>query len=484
MAVSESRIKTEKLIEASEEGASGGISGGMSSPSSIMDLEPEGLTDLLPSSFSQFSNFKDLMNMLAQNVKSVYGQINNALKIPSLSDFANGLDLPLNRNANPVNQTLGIFHALLCGDSKGIDFHLRDLINALAYDFGFLNWNICGRQQLRNPVDVILNSADNMRKDYNALINLGPRTMKNLQKGVNNLIKGLGLPKNLESCMLDNALSNMKIKNLDGIPPGALNGLKKALSPDICKRSNSGVPGYSRTLEKTKITPLVTGLVNYNEETMFSFQGAILDSNQVSNDVVMEVLSDSIKNQDSDTLFKTLQLIAFTKITEVKDYSLNNDTITSSTYNIHKVKNGTEAMLDEIIQCNEDGTTSTGKAITKKTRVTSSADMNLALDVNANTILKHMKDDLVSDVQDPEKKFDQVIKLIEIADPKFVSEESAMNIGENESIRLLAEEACACKTYKDNKQQQDKDYIDVDGIRYIKVNNDITLMDQVVGYVS
>lgn len=501
MAVSESRIKTEKLIESSEAGASGGVgSSGMTSPSGIMDLEPEGLTDLLPSGFSQFSNFKDLMNVLSQDVKSIYKQINDMLTPPSLSDLVNGLNSPLNRNANPVNSTLGIFHAVLCGDGKGIDFHLRDLINALAYDFGFLNWNICGRQQVRNPVDVMLNSVDNMRKDYNALVNLGPRTLKNLQKGVNSFIKNLGLPKSLEACMLDNALSNLKVQNLEGIPPGALDNLRKALSPDICKRSNDGVPGYSRTVEKTKVKPLVTGLVNYNEETMYAFQGSILASNQVSNDVVMEVLSDSIKAKDSDKLLKTLQLIAFTKITVVQDYGFlstsstgvdgvetytaKSTSIATTTYNAHKVRNGKEVILDEIIQCNESDVTCSPLSVVSKARTVSQSDMKLALDVNANVVLTHMKDDLVSETKDPEHKFNQVVQLLKIADPKFRPEEASLNIGENESIRALAEEAGKRSTYKSTKQQQNQDYEIVDGIKYIKVYNDISLMDQVIGYVS
>lgn len=480
MAVSESRIKTEKLIESSQEGASGGSSG-LTTPSSISDLEPEGLTDLLPSSFSQFSNFKDIMNILAKDVKSLYAQINNTLKIPSLGDFENGLNNTLNRNSNPINQTLGIFHAALCGDSDGIDFHLRDLINALDYDFGFLNWNICGRQKLRNPVDVIFNSVDNLRKDYNALANLGPRIMKNLQTGVNNFIKGMGLPKNLEACMLDNALSKMKIEKATGIPPGALKNLKDALNPDICKRSNSGVPGYTRTTEKAKVTPLVTGLVNYNETTMYAFHGSVLNTDQVTNDIVMEVLCESIKEKDSTTLFKTLQLIAFTKAVSVGSARVTGDNVMSLTYNLHQSPGATDSILDSIITANQDETKLDPIKTVSKKRTSNSADMNLALNVNASTVLKHMKDDLVTTAKDPEKKFYQAVNLLKIADPKFTPEEFTLNLSECESIRDLAIQGGLSSTYTSNKKPLEKDTEEIDGVTYIKVRNDITLMDQVIG---
>lgn len=480
MAISESRIKTEKIIESSEAGASGNTSG-LTTPSSLSDLEPEGLTDLLPSSFSQFSNFKDIMNVLAKDVKGIYGQINNTLKIPSLGDFENSLNNTSNRNANPVNQTLGIFHSALCGDGEGIDFHLRDLINALAYDFGFLNWNICGRQKLRNPMDIVLNSANNMRKDYNALVNLGPRVMKNLQKGVNNFIKGMGLPKNLEACMLDNALSKMKIEKVDGIPPGALKNLKDALNPDICKRSNSGVPGYTRTTEKAKVTPLVTGLVNYNETTMYAFHGSILGTDQVTNDIVMEVLCDSIKEKDSTTLFKTLQLIAFTKATAVGTARLSGTDVMSLTYNLHQSQGSSEDILDSIITANEGQSKLDPVKTVSVKRSSSDADMNLALNVKAETVLNHMKDDLITTSKDPEKKFYQAINLLKIADPKFNPEEASLNISECVSIKDLAVQGGLNSTYKTNKKPLEKDTEEIDGITYIKVRNDITLMDQVIG---
>lgn len=483
MAISKSRIKTEKLVEESKESQSSGTPSSGQSSMSTSDIEPSGLTDLLPAGFTQFSNFKDLSKLAAKDIRNIYKKADKSLTLKNLGDFRQGLKNPENYNANPVNRTLGLFSNLLCGDGKGIDLHLRDIFKALEYEFGFLNNNLCGRLKLRNPTDAYLNSISNLRKDYNAFINLDKRILKNLQTGVNRFVKNLGLPKNLSECMLDNALSNMVIKNRETISPGAINNLKKSLNPSICKKSDAGVPGYSRTIEKTKVTPILSGLSKYNEETMYAFIIAILKDQTVANDIIMEVLVSLIGQKDNVDIYKLLILIAITKISPLVDTALQGNDIESLTNNIHRLPNVGDPILDKILNANENNTIIQPESLIIINRPISRTDMELALDVNTDFILDNMEDDILIGSSDPEKDFYRTVNLLKIADPRFVPEKSVLNMGENKTLKDLALAGSEAKPYKSSKKENDPEYVVVDGIQYLKVYDSISIMDQVAGTI-
>lgn len=481
MAISKSRIKTEKLVEESKESKNSSGSSNSSSSMSISDVEPSGLTDLLPAGFTQFSNFKDLSKLASKDIKSVYSQIDRNLTLKNLGDFRAGLNTPTNFNANPVNRTLGLFSNLLCGDGQGIDFRLRDIFKALEYEFGFLNNNLCGRLKLRNPTDAFLNSIDNLRKDYNALINLDKRILKNLQTGVNRFIKNLGLPRNLSKCMLDNALSNMIIKNRQIVPPGALNNLKKSLNPSICKKSDSGVPGYNRTLEKTKVTPILSGLSKYDEETMYAFITAILKDKTISNDIIMEVLVSLVGQKENIDVYKLLILIAYTRVSPLIDTMLQGDDLQSLTNNIHRQPNQGDPILDKILDANDKNTTLEPSSVIVINRPSSKTDMQLALDVDSSFILDIMDNDVLTGSSDPEKDFYRTVNLLKIADARFIPERSILNMGENKTLKNLAVAGSEAKPYTSSKKENDPEYVEVDGVQYLKVYDTISLMDQVSG---
>lgn len=520
MAITQSRIKTEKLIEASSQSSSSGASSsGLSSASSITDLEPKGLTDLLPSNISMFSSYKDIIASLASSINAITGNINRLLTPPSIQDLRKKFGDGHNLNQNPVNIALGIFEAAFCGDGEGFDLGLDDLLKSLDYKFDFLKpYNVCGRQKVRNPMDVLIKSVDNMRKDFNTIINLDKRLLKNLQTQVNNFIKKSKLPFDLQNCMLDNALSNMVVNYREGIPPGAMKSLENALNVNVCKKSDKGVSGHSKTLQRTAITPIVSGLPTYDRTSMYAFQAGILNNEEVDNILVMEALVNTIKEEPNPNTIKTLELIAFTKIvpyvnniscsqevvvgggntggtgggsgsvvpgtpstggsttTQVQtktNSSLSGTSIQKLNETLQSTANASDLILDNIINAHKDGNKIETKDIVNVVPPLPTGTINSSCQVDGNHVLSIMTDD-VSTTTNPKKDLENVVELIKIADPSFVPEENISSFSNCSTTSYLARE-----TLKSETKTPRTELTYVDGIEYLKINDDVSLTEKI-----
>lgn len=497
MAITQSRIKTEKLVEASAQSSSTGTTtSGTTSVSTITDLEPKGLTDLLPSNISMFSSYKDIISSLASSINAITGNINRLLTPPSIQDLRKKFGDGHNLNQNPVNIALGIFEAVFCGDGEGFDLGLDDLLKSLDYKFDFLKpYNVCGRQKTRNPMDVLIKSVDNMRKDYNTIINLDKRLLSNLQKQVNNFVKKSKLPFDLQNCMLDNALSNMVINYREGIPPGAIKSLENALNVNVCKKSDKGVSGHSKTLQRTAITPIVSGLPTYDRTSMYAFQAGILNNEEVDNVLVMEALVNTIKEDPNPNMIKTLELIAFTKIvpyvnnisgseetiggtTETKTISsLSGTSIQKLNETLQSTTNASDLILDNIINAHKDGNKLETRDVVNVIPPLPTGTINSSCQVNGSHVLSIMSDD-VSTTTNPKRDLNNVVELIKIADPSFVPEDNISSFSNCSTTSYLARE-----TLKSETKRPRTEIAQVDGIDYLKINDDITLTEK-IGAVS
>lgn len=471
MAVSKSRIKTEKIVENNKNSSTGAGSTGAPDIAMVMDLQPKGLTDLLPINITQFSSLKDITSFFASAIDKFTGNVNKSLSVPSLADLRKTLSNDHNLNQNTVNATLGVFEALLCGSDDSLDFNLDDLLKALDYKFDFLqSWNICGRQGLKNPVDTILKSINNIEKNMcnltNTLMNLDKRLLNNLQKSVKKLIKSLKLPKDLENCMLDNALNNMNIKYRKGITPGMSNQLRDALTPSVCKKSDSGVPGYSREVVRASYTPLVSGLQNYDRKTMYAFTGALLGSKDIDNAIMLDVLTSCIDGNENSNTLKILEMIAFLKIVPYVSTATNSTTLPNLTNNIHRVDNSDEIILDTILTATESETTIDPiKTVAQPQSPASMANMAAVSEVSYEDILKTMTDD-TSTSTNPTKDFNNTLKLIQVVDKSFVPNQNVMKIAKCEPIGNLAMMSMHSKNVSNiiysTKEVNNVEYINVD----------------------
>lgn len=484
MAVSKSRIKTEKIVENNKKSSAGAGASGTPDIAQVMDLQPKGLTDLLPTNITQFSSLKDITSFFASAIDKFTGNVNRALSVPSLAEMRKTLSNDHNMNQNTVNATLGVFEAILCGSDESLDFNLDDLIKALDYKFDFLqSWNICGRQGIKNPVDTILKSVNNIEKNMckltNTLINLDKRLLNNLQHSVKKLIKSLKLPKDLENCMLDNALNNMNIKYRNGITPGLANQLRDALTPSVCKKSDSGVPGYSREIVRASYSPLVSGLQNYDRKTMYAFAGALLGSDEVDNAIMLDVLTSCINGDENKNTLKILELIAFLKIVPYVSTASNSTSLSNITNNIHRVDNSEEIILDSILEATESQTTLDPiKVVTAPKTTISMANMEAVSKISYEDILTTMKDDTSASIN-PEKDLNNTLKLIQIADKTFDPSKHVIKIAECESIGNLAIMSMHSKNVANTIYSQ----TDVGGIQYTDVDEELTL-DELIGVAA
>lgn len=489
MAISENRITIEQTIENNKNNTDVSSSSSVDSKSlttKSVDKEPAGLISKLPTSITQFSSFKELSLFAAGKINQLKSTINSALTIPNLDDLINMTSKYSNNNLNAliVNRTLGIFKAALCGDGRGIDLGLDQLLRALDYKFDFLrDYNVCGRQQVRNPLDVILKSKNQVRDFYNGIINIDKKLLNNFLQASNTFVNRNKLPIELQNCTAYKSLQEYANDLRNGLSTGWLSSLQSSYNNKICSSSDKGFTSTTKTMNKAIATPFISGMVEYDKETMYSSMTGILNNSDLDRDVILDILGGTLTDKDkSNNTIKTLELVAYTKVVGSKDKSDSKVITTSEGSSIQDINNklqgngqNSEYILDNILNAHEEKKELTTKEVTTINKVnTEKYDMLLTGNFNALDIICNLKDD-VSEVTDSNKEFNNIVKLLEIADPKFKSDKSIDILSLSDTIKKLAVEGS--KSNKKNfttSLEKDDDNNDI----YV-IDNDLNTIDYV-----
>lgn len=445
MAISENRIETEKLVQAENEGGDG-----LSSPpdlSSLKQVTPEGMIKNLPQSIGQYSSFKELTSAVQSITSMAKGAINDLFTVPNIDTILNSIGGGglggggYNSNQNVVNTALGIVKAALCGDSDALVFDLSAIIRALDYDFDFMrSFNICGRQGMRNPIDTLLKGIDNLEYQSRLLSGVGPRFLNNLKHATKSLISNLNLPKSLETCLNQKAILQGSSNFGAGISLGRLRDLLESTRPDICKSSVAGVKSNNYTVRKVAAQPFVTGISTYDRTTMYSFYSGVISSNAIEKAILLEILSEAFTDTPNSNSTKLLEMVAFTKVSEIMTDTSNPTSIGGINKVLHNYSDSENLVLDNILQAAEASKTVKASQMTniKQNYV---QDQSTANNFDATSILETMTDDLASETKDPTKSFNDTIKLLNIADPTFTPDDSANKLSSCPTTRDLSVKA-------------------------------------------
>lgn len=438
------------------------------------ETQPKGVASKIPPRVASRSSFRDLSRMGAKSIKHYTKLVNKYASMPfdkkTLSNWIASTNS--NWNANQVNEVLSVIQNVLCGDHDSWVFDADAIINALDFKLDFLeSWNICGRQKMWNPVDTLLKTISNIEKTLDSLKSWDRRFLGNLQNTVNKFIQNLGLPTDLTKCIVEKANMNFNTNARDGLCPGLFNKIRGFLSADICKRSDSGVSAYAKPLEKAAMTPFVSGLVNYDRTTMYTFFTAILSNPKVDKGLVLEILNGCIDDQPSTNVAKLLELIAYLKNVTILQSTMVGTTIGGINQQLQKVDNIEDIILDQVLNANETGTKiNTSDILSIKP---TSYDLEGISIADSTLILKSMEDDF-SDSKDVTKDFENIIKLIKIADKRFIPEKQIPQIADCKTLAYLADKSSKT-SYKSITTSTER----IDGIDYLKIEDELSLADKV-----
>lgn len=487
MAVSENRVTTEKIIEnnKNEKGSVNSNSNSNNSTSgnnptltkNSSDKEPGGLLANLPSSVVQFSSFKELNQFAAGKINNLKDNINVALKIPNVDDLLKMTENSTSLNGQIINKALGIFKSTLCGDGLGIDFGLDKLLAALDFRFEFLrDYNVCGRQQLRNPLDVLLKMENQIVSFTNGIKNIDKRLVKNFLNATNQFVRRNKLPIDLQNCTGYKAMQDFANDYRKGFSPNVVNQLKQLLNHSICSSSERGIAPTPKVVQKAAATPILTNMPKFDANTMYSTMTTILDNSDLPRDILLDILSTNVvKKENSKNMIKTLELIAYTKVVGPlnKETSVKEDIISKNQFlNDHKGSN--EILLDNILRAHDNQQQiKTSEVLVLDTASRETSDMKLVGQMDARDIICNLKDETEGS-QNPERDFNNLVKLIEIADPKFNSKKSVDVLSLSQSVKTLGTQA-SLNTKKDFTTR----VVEEDGIRVYEVESSLNTMDYV-----
>lgn len=481
MAIAENRITSEKLIQAENEGGDG-----LTSPPDLSDpssFTPKGLIAQLPSSIGQYSSFKELTSAVQGISKMAQNAMNELFTVPNidniLGSLGNNLTSGYNLNQNTVNTALGVVKAALCGDSDALVFDLSAIYRALDFNFDFLlSLNICGRQKMRNPIDTLLKGVENLEYQSKLMANLGPRLLNNLKSSTKLLIRSLNLPRSLETCLNQKAILQGSYGLNNGISLGRVKDLIRSIGADICKSSSSGVKSNNYTIKKVSAQPFISGIAEYDRVSMYSFYAGVLASKVLDQESLLEILSESFTDSENKNATKLLEMIAYTKITEVANNTNNPNTIGGINSVLQNSAGSADVVLENILEAAE------ASKIVKATDMTNVSGEYSEYSVktvkfSAENILSVMSDDLVSESKDPSKDFNNTIKLLQIADNTFVPEDKASFIADCKTTSDLSVKGMRASTLPPLTSTK----FDKGGNHYLRVTDDIELI-HLVGSLS
>lgn len=341
-----------------------------------------------------------------------------------------------NKNTMAINKGLGVFKDILCWDGDLSFLSLAELLNLLNFNFDFLlSWNICGRQGLVNPLDKLLRSISMLEGQINELKNLDKRLLNNLKDSINGFIRNSGLPQNLANCMLNssflsNAESYRSKTSLEG-----LRDVAKFLNADICKKSDEGIPAKVNEVEKTAMTPFVSGLAGYPKETMYACTISLVTNPEINPNLVISALMSSYIDKENPNTVALLEMIALVKaITLNGSMTLPNNNKIGDLNNVLINSSGSsDAILDKALESIESQTT------VDKKELLSTVDTDGYIhipDLNPEVVLKNMADD-VSSSPYPDKDLEKIKKLLGIAMPNFKPENYIGYLSESKTLGVL-----------------------------------------------
>lgn len=486
MAISENRIAMEKIIEENKSGttSSGNPSDnsgtGNTAPTltkSSSDKEPGGLIARMPSSVTQFSSFRELSQFAAGKINDFKADINTALKIPNIDDLikmTSGLD---NVNGLIVNKALGVFKSVMCGDGRGIDFGLDKILMALDFRFEFLrDYNVCGRQQLRNPIDVLLKTEKQFVDFANGLKNIDKKLLKNFLAASDKFVTTNKLPIDLKNCSSYKALQNFANDLRDGMSTGNFKHLQNIFNNKICSSSEKGIASTPKVVTKAVATPYVTNMTKFDRDSMYSSMTSILNNSGMERDILLDITcGNALKKENSKNTIKTLELIAYTKVVGPLNQPKQPDgNITGTNDYLQNNSNSSDKILDNIINAHEQQKNlSTSEAIDLGLTNKESTDMLLVGQLDAKDVICNMKDK-TDDSQDPIKDFNNLMSLLEIADEKFKPNKAIDVLNLSKSIKDLAVNGS-----KSHEKQFTTNIIQVDNVSVYEVDSTLNTMDYV-----
>lgn len=481
MAISENRIQVEKIIESNKnnEDISSTSSSSTSSSgdmSKATDKQPKGLISNLPSSLQQFSSYKELMDYATNKVNDTKNTINQKLKIPTVDDLIKMTSKTTNKNMLVVNKSLGLFKAAFCEGSTG-DLGLIRLLNALNYRFDFIReYNVCGRQRVRNPLDVLLKYENEVVTFYNGIINLDKRLVANFLSASERFVSTNKLPIDLKNCTSYNALKAFSQDFRNGMTSGVTAELKKFFSNKICSKSDTGIITNSNIVKKYAATPYVGGLASYDKNNMYAGISTVVDKGYVTKDIVLDILQNTLEeNSTKNNMINTLELIAYTKVVAPnKETTTNNSvSISNTATNLQNNSNSADKILENVINAYKNETPmKTDDALNIGNTDTTETNAMVLGKFTAKDLICNMEDEKES--TDVVKDFNNLMTLLEIADNKFKPEESIDVLSISKTITDLATSGSQSRY-----QASSNTTVNINNIEYHSVNDDLDVMDYV-----
>lgn len=487
MAISENRIAMEKIIEEnknnndiSSSSTSNNSGTGNSSPSlskSSSDKEPGGLIANLPSSLVQFSSFKDLSQFAAGKINNLKSDINVALRIPNIDDLLQMTSKMGNVNGLIINKALGVFKSVMCGDGNGIDFGLDKLLMALDFRFEFLrDYNVCGRQQLRNPIDVLLKSERQIVNFVNGIKNIDKKLLKNFLSAADRFVLTNKLPIDLKNCSSYKALQDFANDLRDGMSTGNFKHLQDIFNNKICSASEKGIASTPKVVTKAAATPYITNMAKFDKASMYSSMTSILNNSNMERDIILDIVCGNVVKKENDkNTIKNLELIAYTKVVGALNQPKKPTGDVLGTNDFLQNTNGsTEKVLENILNAHEQNKNlTTNEVLELNTASKESSDMLLVGHVDAKDIICNMKDETEKS-QDPIKDFNNLMSLLEIADEKFNPKKAIDVLNLSKSVKDLA-----IKGSQSNEKTFTTNVIQVDNVNVYEVDSTLNTMDYV-----
>ncbi len=416
------------------------------------DIPAGGLVSNLPPSAAQSSSYGELSDFVAASnnamgkggakITELKSKVTSYLSMPSKEKLLSMLKNKFpNLNINAVSKGLGIFQSAFCGDSNSLIYGLRDLIDSLNYGFDFIStWNICGRQRLRNPLEVYFKTKRDLEYSINQGKNIHNRLYLNLNAAAKSFITRNGLPQDLQNCMQHKTLEEAAKALRDRITLQEWKDLINLFNQEICAKSQAGIGGNSNTINKLAATPFISGLCKYDTKTMYASALSIFNNpnSGVDKISIVEILitslldpknkKDAIKNLDLIKLIVTID----TDTSVVKPSSISPNNLNSYLQGSNKDK------VDTIRRNIHDGVTDVLDMLDtpyEKNNIERDLDILLTLDVCL--ILKNLEED-VKDCKDPEFEFRRITNMLYTTNRFFKEEESIDMLASSKTMSDLA----------------------------------------------
>lgn len=397
------------------------------------DEKPEGELAKNGSEAVKNSSFSEAKKQMVQDINNAKKEMNKALSNLTPEKLVEAMGGGPNKNTAAVNKALGVFKTVLCWDGN-IDFSIQDLINALTINFNFLKtWSICGRQGIQNPLDNLLRSISRLENELNQLKNLDKRLLNNLKSAVNGMIKNLGLPKNLVDCMLNNSFLQTAEQYRGKSSLDALRQLAHFLNPDICKKSDEGVPAEVKAVKKIAMTPFVSGIANYPRETMIASLISLITSDKIDATLVVAALAESYVDAENPNTVKLLEMMAIIKAMQLSTGTTTTDKIGGINNLLINSTGSADSIIDAAITSVESDTK------LNKNEMLSKVDSDSYFyvpELKPDIVLKNMADDF-SESADPSADLEKIKKLLAIAMESFKPEENIGYLSQSSTIGTL-----------------------------------------------